>query len=837
MSHFRQKTLVSATALALLTIAGPAVTAQAGINDVISPGLKTPVGKSHTQTAALSEFTKLSEKPVLDWRNPSFSLTFDVPDMDWTPSLRLSLSADPVGNMSRDAEVYVQLNQAAPIKVMTKGRGFDAFLNLDSAIIRPRNNVLSISYGSPAGVECLREEHGAWALNLKKSTLKRQSRTKSRALNISDIDAALSNPLSAPKKVSLIAFGAQKTQFQSLLAQAVGLRSQEMPELNLSSGGSDFEFIAGRREEISHLVKNKTVMQVSGPRLALDEGRPLRVILTGDTDEQVSNLLQAFVQHRLPETRRTLTSTGELRMQPPLSRSATLRSGQTNLADLGPTTFDPGWNPKNISLRFDVEDPVASHGDILLRLDAPESNIAAANKLTLSLNGQSLGQTSLESSNKSVAFEIPQGVLQGQENVLKATSEIGTGDFNECLSPYSYNGLAFGKRSRITLSSDNETPLSDLSRLTATGAPFSDASGKETLLVLPKGDRDYHAALILLAKLAAKQGAGWSEAEFTRDHTKIEDLALQRNVLFILPSQDIPETIKLAAPKSFQSALAGKSQKGDNLLTVEAERYASAQSLDGGFAANASRRNQITQGGVAALYASPYQSDKIVGVITSAAGYSFETALETLSEPSHWNRLEGSVARWNEETVLLTELSSPLPNFVRSAEPASPSGFELEWPELDFSTLGSAFSNIQLPAVNWAQIKDIAIFWNKDEIIEEDAANPSSTTSDLSGVETGRLAQTSEKTLNWIGNKWTSLKTSVSAFNFDKKISNIQKRAQMVKANWNESLKRTSIPGRHIQNWSLQQLSAAVFLFVLLLGMILVLVGFSAPRSQTRRRY
>jgi hypothetical protein len=836
MSHFRQKTFMSITAFALLAATGPAVTAQAGINEINNPGLKTPLGKSQTQTAALSDFTRLSEKPVLDWRNQNYSLTFDVPDMNWTSLLRLSLSADPVGNIPRNAEIYVQFNQEPPVKISTKGRGFDALLTLETASIRPRNNVLNIFYGVPAGAECLQSQNGAWVLNLDRSILTLRSRTKSRALNIGDIDAVLSNPLIAPQNVSLIAFGDHQTQFQSLLAQAVGLRSAQMPEFTLSLGTGDIEFIAGRREVISRHIKNKVVLQVSGPRVALDEGRPLRVILTGDTDEEVLHLLQAFAQHRLPETRRTLTSTGELRMQRPLSEDTALRSGQTKLSDLGSMDIHPNWNPSNASLRFDVEDPIASRGDILLRLAAPKAVAHAENTLTLSLNGKSIGQTPLDKRNKSVAFQIPKGALQGQDNVLKMTSDIETENLNGCLGQsYSQNSPTFGKHSRITLTSETETPLSDLSRLTATGAPFSDANGKETLLVLPKNNADYQAALGLLAKLAAKQGAGWTEAEVTRDYTQVETLARQRNVLFILPAEDIPQKAKSAAPKSFLSALTGKSQDGENLLTAEAERYASAASLGGSFAFKNAQRNRIANGGVAALYASPYQFDKIAGVITNIPGDSFGSALENLSQSTHWNRLEGSVARWNDKTVLMTELSLPLPKFVRSIRPAPSSGYQLDWPEIDFAAVRFALPDLKWPSVNWGELKEKATFWENDNVVTDKEHQSAVSLRGLSVVETGDISQTPKNGVHWTGNKWSSLKASFLGWGLNEKVSNLQSRAQQLKSTWRQNWKRSSIPGRYAENWSLQQLSAAAFLGILLLGMILL--SFSKPRNRANKYY
>lgn len=847
MSHFRQKSLLTVTALALLATAGPGVTAQASLNVIDYPGLKTPQGASITQSAPFSAFTNQSVKPVLDWRTPSYVLKFDVPDMNWTSSLRLSLSADPVGDMSRDAEIYVQFNQSDPIKVTTKGRGFDAFLSLETAKVRPRNNVLKIFYGVPASSVCLQAQHGAWVLNLEASKLTLQSRAKSRDLSVGDLDAALSNPLTVPDRVSLRAFGDQESQFHSLLAQAVGLRIGVTPDFDLTPSTGDIEFIAGRRDKISNLVQNKTVMQASGPRLALEEGRPMRVILTGDTDKQVLELLQAFARHRLPETRRALTSTGELRMQPLLSDNIVLTSGRTNLADMGPTTFNPGKNPENLDFHFDVEDPVSSQGDILLRLTAPASLVKNDTSLRLSLNGQPIGQTSLDKSHKSVVFPVPPGVLQGQDNILSAHSERNTngpGTKSQAGCPtqgFGNSGLSFGKRSRITLNKESATPLSDLSRLSATGAPFSDLDGNGTLLVLPKADSEYRAALGLLSDLALKQGGGWSEANVIQGPEQIETLAGNRNILLILPVADIPAEVKSAAPKSFQSALTGKPQEGDNLLTAQAERYASTLSLDQDFAMKTALSNRINNGGVAALFASPYASDKLVGIITTVQGENFKTSLETLSQPSHWNRLEGSVARWNENSVLMTELSSPLPHFIRSVPTKTASAFQIGWPELDYTRLTSIFSDIQLPSVDWTEVKEKVLFWEKDKETENNEVGVTTPNAEpelrgLSVAEETRKFQGSENNGGWIKNKWSALNISVSNWDLRENVSNFQTRFEPLRSRWRANLDRSAVPAPYMGNWSLQQISAAIFLLILFLGFIIVSLGLSTPQTRTKRR-
>lgn len=746
------------------------------------PGLKTAVGKSQTQMAPLSAFTSSSIKPVLNRRNPSYTMKFDMPETDWASLLRLSLSADPVGNMPRDADIYVQLNQASPIKVATRGRGFDASLSLETAGIRPRDNVLNIFYKVLNEANCLPGQDGGWALNLDASKLTLQSRAKSRPFIVSDIEAGLSNPLTTPKRVSLVSYGQDATQIQSLLSQAIGMRLDKAPEFTTASGAGEVEFIAGRRDEISHFVNNEAVMTSEGPRLALDEGRPMRVILTGDTDEQVLDLVKSFSQHYLPDTRRAMVSTGEIRMQAQLSADKILTNGRTKFADLGAAGFAPGGDHNQTNLRFDVADPVASKGDLLLKLEAPDVSVGEKNSASLFLNGQSIGQTLLNATSKSVVFPIPPGILRGQDNVLQLKPDVDTQTLAGCdAQSYRPNEIYIGNGSHVTLSQEGKTPISDLSLFTATGAPFSDADGKDTVLILPENDADYFAALGLLTKFAKSSGKSWTEAQYIRGNDQIEILAQDRNILFILPSQHIPASAKAAAPKSLMSALRGKPQNGVNLLSVRADRYTSSsnQTVQQDFAMTTARRNRIDRGGVAALFASPYQANKIVGIISNVPGEQFGRAIKTVSEANHWNKIEGQVARWNKESVLMAELSSPLPNFERTFIPAASRSFD--WPEINFSDVVFTFPEINLPKVDWAEIKDTAFFWTRDA---EGSPTPKS------------IGAPTDLGLRSISDKLSS---------------------PAVK-----------------QNWGARQLSAIAFILILLFGLALVFVGLSEPRSKHR---
>ena len=99
-------------------------------------------------------------------------------------------------------------------------------------------------------------------------------------------------------------------------------------------------------------------------------------------------------------------------MQMPLGANMVRVDGTKKLSDLNGGYFENSWGPKPQKITFNVNDPMASTGEVLLRL-AIDKSVSARSRVSVDLNGKSLGYTSLDKSRKSVAFKIPVGTLQG----------------------------------------------------------------------------------------------------------------------------------------------------------------------------------------------------------------------------------------------------------------------------------------------------------------------------------------------------------------------------------------------------------------------------------------
>ena len=640
----------------------------------------TPEGRSTVYKTSLSTVEGLDAR-VLDWRNSSLEFTFDASDTDWTDGLELLLSADPLGTVSRRAPLMVQFNNGKPVPVITRGQGFDARIKLDAALIRPRNNKIRFTYNTPGGAECLSPEHGGWRLDFKNSLVIIKARAKARNLDIRDIEAKLKNPTTAPKSARLLARGANTAKLQALAAQGVGLRMTTLPEFKTRSGRSEFDVIMGRRDQLHGWVSDSKILNSTGPRLMVHKGRPMRLVITGDTDAEVMSSAKAFATYRLPNAHRPTTNPGELNMQMPLSASMMRITGTEKISELKGAHFEDSWGPRPKKITFNVNDPMASTGEVLLRL-ASDKSVSAHSRVSVDLNGKSLGFTSLDKARKSVAFKIPAGTLQGNDNVLSITPELEMGKLSGCNFVQQGPGFYLGNGSKLKIETTEPSLVAELSSLTANGGPFSIEKAANTAVILPaSSSRDYNASLKIMAKLAKASGHGWTEANYLRS-TNLNAIGADKNVLIIGPSSSLNSTIRNAAPKGLKSALKGQSLSGTGRI-ASIDRFAAndeATTLQL-YAERQASAGRIRGGGVAALFPSPIGQSHVMGVITNTPGRSFSSVAGQLIAPNAWHNIEGSVARWDNSNVLMAQTAMAIPGFV-GATPKQNIMSDLKWPDI-----------------------------------------------------------------------------------------------------------------------------------------------------------
>jgi len=834
MFHFNNAAIKTVLSALLLSTAALPVTANAAVY--------TPEGRTTVYKTSLAAVEGLDAR-VLDWRNPSVEFTFDASDTDWTDGLELLLSADPLGKVNRRTPLMVQFNNGKPTPVITRGQGFDARIKLDKARIRPHNNKIRFTYNTPAGADCLNPEHGGWRLDFKNSLIIIKARAKARNYELREVEARLSNPTTAPKSVRILARGQNTAKLQALAAQGMGLRMDNTPEFKTSSGTSEFDIILGRRDQLYGWVSDTKILDGNGPRILVHKGRPMRLIITGDTDIEVMETAKSFATYELPNAYRPVTSLGEMNMQSALGSSVSRVDGTAKLTDLGGGYFGSGWGPKPQKFTFDVSDPIASTGEILLRIGRDKA-VSDNSRVSVNLNGKSLGFTALNKSRKSVAFDIPAGTLQGTDNILSITPALEMNGVSGCNFTQTSPGLYLGDGSKLKIETPVPSLVAELSKMTATGAPFSIEQGADTVVMLPAASsRDYNASLKVLAKLAKSSGHGWTNANYMRS-TNLGVVGADKNVLVIGPSASFDRAIRDGAPKGLSSALKGQTLNGNNRV-ASIDRFAASDETTTirQYAQRQAQAGRISNGGVAALYPSPLSDGKVMGVITNVPGRSFSSVASQLIQSKAWNAMEGSVARWDGSKVIMAQTAMAVPGFIGSApKPTTLGKFtlpefdlpDINWPkfdretfefgEIDMSTVKAKFETLKVSAATLlGGVK-------KDKVITP-KLKPSATTvpklrglSKVPAIKKPNAALVSLKT--WTANATAKTQQAWKKLDLSGSIKGLQARAKA-------SSETTA--GSKVAAWSKAIMDTPAIMLTLTLAAFFLLLGLLIP-SRSRRR-
>ena len=654
--------------------------------------------------ASLNDVTKFHTTQTtrtLDWRQPSLELVFDLPPAERTSEIILTLSADPLSRVTPNAPLQVQFNDGKPVPVLSNGKGFEARIPFDAALSRARHNTIRITYPASANSDCVTPSDGAWSIDLAASTLRMKGTAKGGSLSIADVKKSLKTPYLTPKTVGLIARGPHGTDMQALAAQAISIRTADVPNFSVSQRNTDFNVIMVKRDRLFEVTSDPMILNSKGPRLFVPRKRPADLIFTADTDAEIVKMLELFATYRLPNTRRSISSLGELNLQAFLTGDMKTVDGKAYLLDLAVPTSGPASGAQNY--KFNVSNPSATGGELLLRL-SKASNIAENSRLSVSLNGKSLGAAKLDKSRKSVAFNIQPGEMRTTSNVLTLTPDIKSNSKFSCSASNRVDTeILIGDGSRLIL--DNTAPAltTELSNFTATGSLFAEA---ESYIILPRQTRDYEAALRVLGRLAKSSGQGFTAADYSRK----SDMKQDKHVLVIGPS-NLAQSYLQGAPKAFREAMSGQSSTGDNLLQASFERSASIDDTVLSYAAARTGSQKIGRGGIAALYGAG--NGKLTGVISATPGSSFIKASRDLIQASHWDTLSGGVARWTSKSVIMTQMAQ---SDTAIDKPHIPTQFELpglgvyalrdldlSWPEFKWPEF--EVPQVSLPKLKWPSFK------------------------------------------------------------------------------------------------------------------------------------
>lgn len=683
---FRNKTTRIA---ALLTLLSTAALPQTGYAASYLDAIHKPAPKT-VYTSTLADMTNAESfraTRTLDWQRPQIELFFDLPPGERASEIVLRLSADPLTRVARNSPLEVQFNNSKPVKVRSNGRGFEARLPFDAAHSRRSHNVIRITYPTPEGADCVTPSHGAWSIDLSNSTLRIGGRAQKRHMSLSEVSEYLAQPAFTPKTVGLIARGPAGTDMQALAAQGIALRTPGVPNFSVTPRGNDFNIVMVKRERLYKYTDEPIIVNSKGPRIFIPRGRPTNLIFTADTDAELMSMMELFATRQLPKTRRPISSLGELNLQNLLGSGTAKIDKKSDLAELAvPTNIAAGAQ----SYKFGVLDPASASGEVLLRLSSTDT-MADKSRLSVALNGNILGAAKLDKKRKTVAFEIKPGTLNATSNVLNLVPDLKPETGYSCAASESFQPKFFvGEKSRITLTKSAPSPVTELSRLTATGGLFADS---ESYIALPENTRDYQASLRILGRMAKSAGQGLILADYSRGPNVRSD----KHVLIIGPTSMAKPHLS-NAPKAFREAMSGGASTGDNLLQANFERFASAGTDQDAirYAAAQTTSRRVSRGGIAALYGSG--NGNLTGIISNTPGSTFVQSSKNLVELNYWNALRGGVSRWTSSSVVMAQTAQ---SDIGINVPIKKKSFE--FPELGLSGLN--FPELSWPEINWPEFE------------------------------------------------------------------------------------------------------------------------------------
>ena len=216
---------------------------------------------------------------------------------------------------------------------------------------------------------------------------------------------------------------------------------------------------------------------------------------------------------------------------------------------------------------------------------------------------------------------------------------------------------------------------------------------------------------------------------------------LDQNILVIGPNPITDTALFSAAPSALKLAL------GKNVLNTPQNKNARSDKFASNNAAQtfriAARQDQdrgarLQSGGLAALFPSPFADGRMIGVISSDRPEAFASSIKSITNNDYWNNLQGSVARWDKNTILMAQMAMPLPASFRQPKAVTTK----EMPQFITAAKNwfTSLSSKPTTAISGqsSELQTTALektSWNLPEI---NFSMPSMTTIKLRGQQTGR---------------------------------------------------------------------------------------------------
>lgn len=249
-------------------------------------------------TLALPDRAELSEFA------PELRIPFTLPPGADPRAVELILSATPRAPGS-GGRIEAFVNTARPVTLAPRPEPFEARFALYSDDLRAGDNELVLRF----------EADGAqgWRILTDRTRLRIDAATPDKPATLSDLEAALAADFAAPRRVRITADDAGA---QALIAQGLALRLGVPPLLTDDPALAQLEVIAA-----------------PGHESAVAMTAPGRLVLSGETGNDVRTAARAFAAHRF-ETARTALTLAKAETGPPLVHHGPLHPFKPGLSAL-----------------------------------------------------------------------------------------------------------------------------------------------------------------------------------------------------------------------------------------------------------------------------------------------------------------------------------------------------------------------------------------------------------------------------------------------------------------------------------------------------------------------
>ncbi|MEP6342507.1 MAG: cellulose biosynthesis cyclic di-GMP-binding regulatory protein BcsB [Maricaulaceae bacterium] len=614
----------------------------------------TPQATAQTHISKTTVSELIEGQPTrLDWKTSEIVIPFNLPETVWVDKVEFLISARPTGALRHHRNLQLRVNGSEPIILKAQGQRFDARIKLDQQHLRRHGNKLYISSQSTSST-CIGPDHAGWDISTDRSFLVYYGRPMKRDLNLKDLASIWSHPSTKPSLVGLKVIGDDKFRHESLIMQGLSIRTNSVPKIRSTFNNNHIDIVAGLREDIKPYIRNTNHRKANGAEIILDKGHPMRLIITGDTADQVTDAINAFSTHKLPLTRRVKTTPTELRLQPVLSNERPIFEKTHRLAEAGSIIFTDSWATPPLNFNFDVPNSTDKTGEITLRLTGNKA-LSKSSTLQVSLNDRKLGVTKIDARRKTVKFDITYGLLATSNNKLEITSDLHPAkNIDNCSIIDTQPGFSLGLGSKIVLEGQVDKKVHNVASLAVRTGPFATAKNV-VIYSTAQRTRDRNSLLRLTGNIALISGKAWTHATYIEGRNPL--IPTTDNLLILGPVTNNVEDLLTTAPKALKLALKGQKLPSiDEQLVAGIFKVASSEGTEAIRLAAAAERSNARSGftGLMSLYDDPV-NQRTVGIISTKPGSSFSQAATNLLKPGIWNNIAGSVAAWNSNTSVVAQ--------------------------------------------------------------------------------------------------------------------------------------------------------------------------------------